>query len=291
MSKQSCVMCGKNAFVYTAHNGLGYCFVCGYLERNGASYKTTKKERSEYIDEIRRYYTQMVHYYHSNLTGDAYRYVLSRGYTDQTIQDRKIGYCPKESSILYRGSIAKLSGIVTGQETAALGNHVIFPYWMDDTTVTDIRGRNMDADAETRYQSAHGAAYTRGADYPYNYKLLSQSGAVVITEGEIKADIATQAGVPTIGLPGINAWRSAIDSYVTQVRMIVLFDSQREMMYINRAIHQLAKRIPDLYVATLPLHGRDKLDCDDYITEFGADSFKDVVSDAIPYSRWSKLIC
>src|SRR5688572_6790200 len=190
--KTECSSCGGHNFYVTEHNGLGYCFNCGYCELQG-EHKRAPKTRSPNLDEIRHFYKRMAEYYHAALDGKALQYVYSRGFTDTTIQHFKIVYIPRDTSLLYRNSIAKEAGLADYYGGAFLAERISFPYINKDGIVTDIRGRDITGEDELKYKSPHGSAYFRGADYPYNFAAHNES-TVILTEGEIKTSIAWQYG-------------------------------------------------------------------------------------------------
>ncbi len=282
-------LCNGNNFYVTEHNGMGYCFNCGHLVRDNEEHVHTIQEISPNVDAIRQLYTQAAHYYHSSLDSTAYDYLHQRGFTDQTIQDLQIGYCPIGKSPLYKGDTAKEAGLVYYDETALLGGRITFPYLLDDGTVTDIRGRSIDPTEEMKYKSLLGSSYNRGAIYPYNYHLRSTSNRILLTEGEIKADIAYQFKFPTMALPGMLNWRSGFIPDSTK-EYVIVFDNQRDNFYqVRQAIMKAARKIPNAFVSTLPLLGKNKQDIDGFILEYGYNAFNIIVNGALPYNEWYKL--
>lgn len=285
--RMPCPSCGRNSYVYTTEIEFGYCFICTYKEYRG---KITHKEkvRSPYVDEIRNYYKQVAHYYHSCLDTKAITFLHQRGFTNDTIQRFLIGYCPHGTNVLYRTTIAVEAGIgLPHDSTSVLAGRIIFPYFFNDATIVDIRGRALDPDEEIKYKSPYHSSYYRGADYLYNNH-LSNATTIIITEGEIKADIATQAGFATLAMPGINSiktYRQRDDQ-----KVIILFDSQKQhQQHVNQAIIRLSGEFIDPYVGTLPLMGKDKMDCDTLILDYGIDMFADIVHNALPYQDWKQL--
>jgi DNA primase len=286
--KETCPVCGSEHFGVTPDNGVGFCFVCGHWTREGnATYKP--RVRSEHIPEIRNMYAQAASYYHSALDGEARRYLLGRGFTDETIQRQQIGYCPLGKNPMYKDPIAQEAGLATSTHTGFLAGRITFPYFMDDHTITDIRGRSLNANEELRYKSPYNDAFFRGADYPYNYHLRTRSKHIILTEGEIAADIATQIQHPTMALPGILAWREGLVAD-NDTQYTIIFDSQRRnMQIIRRAIMRVADKLHNPLVGTLPLMGKDKMDIDALILDYGASLFADIVNTALPYEEWKTL--
>lgn len=292
-SKEDCPQCGHHSFYITPHNGLHYCFVCQYKEYHGtAQYGEDAAitfRRSELLQEIRAYYSHMTDYYHSCLSGEPLTYLYERGFTDTTISTLKIGFCPEEVSIRYRGEVALQSGIALPNEKAFLSNRITFPYISKNNEITDIRGRIIPSVADTiRYKSPLGGTYFRGADYPYNM-FLESAQTLIVTEGEIKAAIAYQYGYPAIALPGMMTWRNGFRQKAGQ-KIIILFDSQAEgFLQVQSAIKSVALHFNSVHVATLPLLGKSKMDIDTFFLEH-EDLFDVVIQSALPFERWLQVI-
>jgi DNA primase len=246
-------------------------------------------KRANDIHGIRQLYGELTDYYHSCLAPEHRTYLLNRGFTDETISAYRIGYVPDTTHILYRNEYVIDGGIVRKDGTPFLLGRLIFPY-MVGSVVTDMRGRLFVGESEQKYLSPYGGSFYRGADYPYSYDNLAQHEKIVLTEGEAKAIASNQAGVPTVSIPGILSLRPQLKQRDNQT-FTVCFDSQVEHWYdVIRAIQRLAKKFQNLLIATLPLLGREKMDIDTFINDYGADKYKDVISRAIPYSNWLSLV-
>lgn len=284
--KTDCPTCTGNDFYVTPHNGLGFCFHCGHWERDGqVDYKP--RVRSDHIPEIRNMYAQATTYYHSALDGAARKFLINRGFTDSTIERFQIGYCPLGKNPMYKDPIAQEAGLATSIQTGFLAGRITFPYFYDDSTITDIRGRSLDPSDPLRYKSPYNDGFYRGADHPYNYHLRCNK-RIILTEGEIKADIATQIQYPAMALPGIMSWRDGL-TYDPNTEYTIIFDSQRQMRDVRRAIAKIAEKLNNPRIGTIPLFGKEKQDIDGFIMEYGVSSFKDVVDSALPYDEWKAL--
>jgi len=285
--KTACPICGKETLYVTPMNGLSYCFSpgCNYYLREGLD-RSEKKERSPYLDEIRHFYNKAALYYHSSLDKRALGYLYARGLNDVTIKNLKIGYCPKGKSPLYNGQVPIEAGLSMNGE-AFLADRVTFPYMYDDTTIVDIRGRSI-RDDPLKYKSPFNGAYYRGADYPYNYH-LHRENIIILTEGEIKADLAVQIGYPTMALPGMGIWKQGFRQQANQ-HIILLFDSQNKNVHsLRTAIEKAAMQLDGPKIATLPLFGEKKMDIDQFILTYGKTGFDIVVNSALPFNTWKRL--
>ena len=282
--KTTCPKCGGNDFYVTPSNGVGYCFHCTYLEREGSEKAAVQKLHYS-VEALRALYKKLADYYHSCITPEVQVYLNSRGYDDNTISALKLGFIPDEPLKNIDPILGKDSGLYANGR-AVLGNRISFPYIVKDMVV-DIRGRALDKNDPIRYKSPMGTASVRGADYPYNYKDITEDH--IITEGEIKAGLATQAGVNCVALPGIVSWRPMIKQSVKQ---IIIFDttrnkSTREITF--RAVDKLASKLYNPYVVVLPLGKDDKMDIDAFILKRGEEEFRTVVNNALPYDEWARI--
>ena len=282
--KTTCPKCGGNDFYVTPSNGVGYCFHCTYFEREGEE-KVAVQKLHYTVEALRTLYKKLAEYYHSCITPEVRMYLNSRGYDDNTISTLKLGFIPDEVLKSVDPVLGKDSGLYSNGK-AVLGNRIAFPYIVKDMVV-DIRGRAIDKNDPIRYKSPMGTASVRGADYPYNYADITEDH--VITEGEIKAGLATQAGVKCVALPGIVSWRPMVKQSVKQT---IIFDttrnkSTREITF--RAIDKLASKLYNPYVVVLPLGNDDKMDIDAFILKRGEEEFRTIVNNALPYDEWARI--
>lgn len=292
--KTTCPQCDGNNFYIS--NVMSHCFSpsCGYSEFNNGnnSAHIINKIKSEYIQEIRTLYTDLAKYYHSCIGAREAEYLINRGFTTQTIQDRLIGYCPIGKNPKYRSKVAKEAGIATANNEAFLADRIIFPYFRNKKVVTDLRGRSLDPNEELRYKSPFNPAYYRGAIYPYNYDIAQKAKRIGLTEGEIKADIALQIDFPCIAIPGIGSWREGFIQSEDQ-EVIIIFDNERDPKIQKEVIAAIQKIIPKLdnpKIALLPLHTNEKkAEIDVFINKYGAALFMSVINSALDYHTWQTL--
>ncbi len=288
--KAICPSCGDDNLYVTPNNGMAYCFnpSCHYTEFNGKA-TIKKRVRSDFVPEIRGLYKELTTYYHSCIDNKARTFLYLRGFNDSTIQNLSIGYCPHGKLPIYRDPIAREAGLVDKHGNAFLGGRIVFPYFKDAETVTDIRGRTIEDD-DVKYKSPFNDAVYRGAIFPYNYHLHTGK-RIILTEGEIKAGIAYQYGFPTLALPGISSWRTGLLQEDDQ-EYIIVFDNeskpnvQREVIL---AIRKAAQYLIDPKIAVLPLMGKKKTEIDTFINEHGPHVFKGIIDNALNYKQWDEL--
>jgi hypothetical protein len=217
--------------------------------------------------------------------------------SDEVITNLRIGYCPDSPHDDYTLPVSYKAGITVAGSKSILRGRIVFPYFNPlSGEVVDLRGRLLDVEEDEnnpKYRGPYNAASQRGADeWPYNAEAL-RSDVVVITEGELKAIASTVAGIPAVGIPGISSfkWRLRLSLNPTQKRVVV-FDSEAKphvQESVNQSIDKLARLLPELHVATLPLAGRSKVDLDSFILTSGPAEFKLIVDKSLPYETWAKL--
>lgn len=280
--KTECKECHGHNFYVTPHNGVGYCFNCGYTEKDGDNQRSLVRYHD--VAAIRQRYTELAAYYHTCIDTPHLNYLAQRGITEQQVRDYTIGYAPVTRHALLQDTIAHEAGVSIHDGYSFLSGRLVFPYWHHGI-VTDLRGRTM-GDHEIRYLSLRKDGYFRGADYPYCADDMYSDEEIVITEGEIKAIFSRMAGFRTIGLPGIMSLRPGT---LRDRKYIVCFDSQKNNHDIVRAIYRLGSLLPYLRIATLPLQG-EKEDIDSFILSHGVEAYKRVIWRALSFAEWKQLV-
>lgn len=266
-----------------------YCFNCGYKEVCAAD-EVKPIVRYHDIPMIRQLYTQLADYYHSCITPEIEQFLQQRGITAEHIDRWRIGYVPDDRHVLYYHDVAPHAGISTTQHTAFLANRIVVPNRIG-SVVTDFRGRwyGNDCPKDKKYLSPYQSAYYRGADFPFNHAALQLYNCVVVTEGDFKAILSHESGIPTCALPGILSMRPELQQRTDQT-FIICFDSQvNHAADVRRAIVRLGNMFSNVKVATLPLHGEVKQDIDSYILQYGISAYHTVIARALPFTEWKAL--
>lgn len=290
--KTTCPACNHESLYVTPDNGMAYCFreVCHYTVFNGVAKKRERK-RSDNVISIRAVYKEAAWYYHSSIDTKVRQYLHIRGFTDKTIQDLQIGYCPKGMLPLYKDPLAIEGGIATVKGEAFLADRITFPYFKNVDTITDIRGRSIDPNEELKYKSPFGDIIFRGAIYPYNYHLHTHK-KLLLAEAEIKADIAFQLGYAALGLPGISSWRPGFIQEDGQ-EITIIFDNESNpetQRNVIAAVRRIAGELIKPKIAVLPIfEGEQKAEIDVFINKHGGALFASIVDNALEYKDWNSL--
>lgn len=294
--KIRCPNCYGNDCYITEHNGRGYCFECTSSYRLGEHKpQHTRETVALPVEEIREFYQNILTYYQESLQSPQQEYLHRRGLDADTVLKFRVGYCPNTRLPQYHEKIAKEAGLCFGSGDPFLAERIIFPYIAFEQ-ITDLRGRCL-GDEVPRYKSPYHQARLRGAIYPFNYDVAMdkarQQKFIILTEGEIKAIIGDMHGFPVVALPGMTNWRAGtiIDS---DIRVIVMFDSSaraEDRMRIDKAIANVAEKIPSFSVVQLPLLNQEKMDIDTYLLDSkgGPERFRRLLDDSVDYPFYKKI--
>lgn len=299
--KVLCPSCGGNDLWYTDYNGRAYCFECGasysVTDSNGKPRQYEERANEVFdVDSIRKLYGEVSVWYKESVQKSHRDYLNSRGIDSKAIDIFGIGYCPVSSLPPYTNPIARDAGLLDTRGSPSLAGRIVFPYQMDGE-ITDFRGRAVDKEVEPRYRSLDHRSSSRGAIFPFNYARAMEKArddkVIIITEGEIKAAVADLFGFPCVGLPGMLAWKPGF-LVNKDIRIVVAFDSNRDPLdrvRVDRALHNLSKRITDFSVVSLPLLGEDKMDIDYFLLHQrgGYSRFKYLVDNSVEYASYLKL--
>jgi len=142
-------------------------------------------------------------------------------------------------------------------------------------------------------------------DVPWEQVADDLEASIVITEGELKAAAGCTAGLATIGLGGVDVWRSSkrgIDFLPGLARIgwegrevVVIFDSdlttKPEVIRAQRTLAgALLERGARVRLGTIPPGSNNaKQGLDDYLVAHGADKLKELIAKAIPYPEGNAL--
>ncbi|QAY02988.1 DNA primase [Mycobacterium phage Gemma] len=99
----------------------------------------------------------------------------------------------------------------------------------------------------------HGKYMTQAGDRPRLYNtlaLLRQSPIIAITEGEIDAITAQVCGIPTVGVPGAQAWQQHFrEPFLGYREVFILADGDEPGMQFANTV---AKTLPNSKVIPMP---------------------------------------
>lgn len=179
---------------------------------------------------------------HEVAIAHAVPYLQGRGITKDAAVSYRLGYVEEGE---YAGRLA-------------------IPYITADGSVVDIRYRTL-TDQTPKYMSRSGSKVRLFSVS----SLLGKSNTIVITEGEIDAITLNMCGVPAIGVPGANGWKTHWRLLLADfTNIIVVCDGDQAGRDFGKKI---AQEIDEVQVVHLP----DGEDVNSFYLTNGADALKE----------------
>lgn len=171
--------------------------------------------------------TRAARYYHSALH-EAEDYLVERGITMEAAKKVRLGVVLEP---------------LTGHE--AYINRLAIPY-ITRSGVVDIRFRSMDS-SEPKYMGMAGAT-----THLYNVSAFFRATSYIsICEGEIDTiTLDTVAGIPAVGVPGVNNWKKHYTRLLQDFEKVFLFaDGDNAGTEFGKT---LARELGNLVVVQMP---------------------------------------
>jgi len=167
--------------------------------------------------------------YYSNLNGQAETVMRTWGLTQETVDLFKIGYC-------------------SHCPTSPDSDSFTIPYY-HHTKVINLRHRLIKPNGQGKYRpEAAGLPATI-----FNADLLDSEKWIVLVEGEFKAMVLTQYGLPAIAIPGVTAFKEDWAQRFSQVdKAHVCLDWGTETQ-ARRIGGLLSQAGVDVWLVTLPV--------------------------------------
>lgn len=161
-----------------------------------------------------------------------------------------------------------------GKLLFSLNNHILFPYW--DSSHSHIVGFNgrvkKDYPNYPRYKWLSGESKKL-----YFPKKVGLDNAMMITEGEKKAIVATSFGIPTVAVAGINCFKvkDILDLSLVDKALFICYDRDTSNPRIEDAEIRLASYLNKKggYNSKI-IHLPDGYKLDDFLYKFGVDALK-----------------
>jgi len=248
------------------------------------------------VKEVRSLYTSLGNKYYQDRVQSASTYLKSRGLTQQTIDNFKLGFCSTDFYDEYSNPLAEDAGLVYNNYPA-LTNRITIPYLVCGE-VTDLRGRILDTykykERTPTYTSLSGSHVVRGATFLFNHDIIDTSNRIIITEGEFKAIVAHQHGFPIVATPGVFGWQKRWSSLFKGKEVILAADFDRVFGIYSPAYlmtKMLLKEIPQLKVAILRIASytmKGKIDVDSLIANGHLKTFNRAIEGAVDARWWLK---
>lgn len=106
--------------------------------------------------------------------------------------------------------------------------------------------------------------------HPYNVAALRTDSPIIgITEGELDAVVATEAGIPSVAIPGVKAWRSHYVYLLEGFATVLVFGDSDDAG--QKFTARLVDEVPNSRAVHLPA-GHD---VSSYVVEHGAEALRE----------------
>lgn len=229
---------------------------------------------------------------HTEEGEEALAYLKSRGFTDELINDRKIGYSPNHSKFThdflekngYDAVLAFEAGLLSRNDETfdyfdRFRDRIIFPLLNFQGKTVGFSGRTY-TDQTPKYLNSPETPIFQKRKMLYNIdrarKFIRQNDEVILLEGfmdVIKADQADiKQVVATMGTALSKEHIIMVKKLASNVTLLYDGDFSGNEAALNVGKILLNEGI-NVYVVHLP----KKMDPDDYITEYGNEAFKSFV--------------
>ncbi len=240
----------------------------------------------------------LLDYYHyllkKTVEGEkALKYLYDRGFTDEIIDERKIGFAPNSSHFAtnfmekkgYDLQLAYEAGILSRNETEfnyydRFRDRIIFPLANAQGRIVGYSGRTYTGQ-EPKYLNSPESPIFQKRKMLYNLdkarKSIRQNDEVILLEGFMDVIKSDSAGLKNI-VASMGTQLS--NEHITFLKKLcghitIMYDGDNAG--INAALktgQTLLQQQFNVYVVQLPT----KMDPDEYISKFGAEKFRDFVN-------------
>jgi DNA primase len=266
-------------------------------------YKKTQHDR----DVVLRLNDLAAKFFEMNLLDDdegatARAYIESRGITDETRAQFRLGYAPDSWDALIhflRGNGASdedltISGLVVPKDTGGFYDRfrgrVMFPIADSQGRVIAFGGRVM-GEGEPKYlNSPETAVYTKGRNLyglAYSKNDVRSAGYAILVEGYLDCIIPYQAGirniVASLGTALTDNQVRLLRRYMDAPQIIVNFDPDSAGQNATmRSIEMLLTEGFKVNILKMPTDD----DPDEYVRAYGGDAFRTLLKTTQPYIEY-----
>lgn len=258
-------------------------------------------QRKKQRDLLVQICTDTAKFYHNQLISEngksALNYLIKRGVTKQTMVKMGLGYSPNWTSLVshlksknYSYEEMKEAGVVgekDGRYYDLMAERVMFPVIDHSNRVVGFSGRSLDPNAQAKYKNTPQTSLFKKSEIIYGLNTLRKArlekdkNFAIIVEGQMDVVSLHQAGftnaIATMGTAFNSRHVQTLKRFVD--RVIVCFDGDNAGKKATiSSLEPLTEEGFEISVITIP----NDLDPDDYIKQYGAESFKKLMDNALP---------
>lgn len=295
-----CFGCGKGGDIFTYVEGKeGYSFqeALEYLaERAGiqisegdARVEQTKRKELDLLEEVQMFFQECMK---TDKAASARAYLKERGYTEDDILNMGLGFFPG-----YKETVQWLEGKGYTQENReqalnclnTRGGHTVTFLWRDRwgrplSLWGRLARKVTDTDQVGKYLPFSDGVYGKKS-FPLNLD-KAKEGELVIVEGPFDALLAQARGIPgavALGSSHLTGEQRKAFEVIQKRQITLALDGDKGGWDgTEKAIRELQDMGFPVFVAEIP-EGEDP---DSVISRQGADTFREILRNAIPAARW-----
>lgn len=295
-----CPRCSHRSLSCNITNGLYKCWCCGFSRKDGGKIEGAPGEYREILVD-RQLQQRMVRYCVENfqLSESHADHLKERGiYRPELYQLSTIPFDAVEQLVqAFPGEDLETSGMLvrdfsTSKLRPALAlepRRILIPYWHGDEYVSFKARSNpfeFQEKEDWKYASPRGSRV--GSHLFYRNDLHSRD--LLVTEGELKALAALEAGIFTVAIPGIEFTSSVIMQLTSLIvrtkteRVFIALDNEPDLANhypVLRSMVRLSK-IFDSKACILVLPKKNpgqKMDLDLFLSQHNSTDLEDVMED------------
>ncbi len=257
------------------------------------------KKESKY-DKLYEIY-ELAHKYYQNNMNSSYAkkakdYLNNRYITEDMIREYKIGLSLDKNDDLTKLLLAKgydlntLNDIgLSSYEKDVYINRIMFPLYDLNGRVVGFSGRRYDGIKENKYVNTKGTEIFQKGDTLYNYHLAREfvrsKNQVIVMEGFMAVIRSREAGIKNcVALMGTAMTKEQAQLIKRLSNHVVLsFDGDEPG---RKACLDNGSELEKLGCTVSVVQLDNGLDPDDYILKYGADSFQNLIKNAITLSDY-----
>lgn len=216
----------------------------------------------------------------------------SRGYSNEDIVFMELGYIPSQdqlySYLKQQGYSESLISEIKLTNNIGESHKLSIPFRTNGRIEGFIFRATTSTPIGSKYLNSTGLERSKTF---FNIKPTKGDKDLIIVEGNLDALICSSRGVDNVvALGGTNISGDQVKDAIRRgaKKFTLCLDNDKAgASAILKAINTiLAEGIIRIYVATLPASEGEKMDPDKYIIQHGAESFKQIIKEALPYYEY-----